>query len=471
MEMLLQGHWVDRDVRTEVRNPEDGTLIDTVPKASSDDMRTAIAAAVTGAAVARTLPTHRRIAILRRTSELLLEDHEAFARTIALEGVKTIREARKEVTRAAETMRISSEEARRLHGETIEFDQMPGSEKRTGYYRLEPVGIVGAITPYNDPLNLVAHKVGPALAAGNAVIVKPDSRTPLSALRLAAIIQEAGLPEGVLQVVTGEGREVGEVLVSDPRVRLVSFTGGRATGERIIKQAGLKKVCMELGSNAPVIVMDDADLEAALAANVSGAFWAAGQNCLHVQRLLLHNAIYDTFAARFVEAAAAQRVGKKLDEATQMGPLISEAHAQHVERMVWDAVQAGATLLTGGTRKGTLFAPTVLADVPDTCEIATEEIYGPVTLLYRFGTLDEAIARANAVDYGLQAGIFTRDITTVHRAIAELRYGGVMVNDSSDYRIDATPFGGFKGSGVGREGVAFAMRDMTEPKLVCFNLA
>lgn len=471
MEMLLQGHWVDRDARIEVRNPEDGTLIDTVPKATPEDMRAAIAAAVTGAAVARTLPTHRRIAILRRVSELILEDHEAFARTIALEGVKTIREARKEVSRAAETMRISSEEARRLHGETISFDQMPGSEGRSGYYRLEPVGVIGAITPYNDPLNLVAHKVGPALAAGNAVIVKPDSRTPLSALKLAAAIQEAGLPEGVLQVVTGEGRDVGEVLVSDPRVRLISFTGGRATGERIIKRAGLKKFSMELGSNAPVIVMDDADLGKALAANVSGAFWAAGQNCLHVQRLLLHDAIYDTFAARFVEAAAAYRVGPKLDETTQMGPLISEGHAQHVEQLVQGAVQAGATLLTGGTRKGTFFEPTVLAGVPDACEIASEEVYGPVTLMYRFSTLDEAIARANAVDYGLQAGVFTRDIATVHRAIAELRYGGVMVNDSSDYRIDAMPFGGFKGSGIGREGVAFALHEMTEPKLVCFNLA
>lgn len=471
MEMLLQGHWVDRDARIEVRNPEDGTLIDTVPKATPEDMRAAIAAAVTGAAVARTLPTHRRIAILRRASELILEDHEAFARTIALEGIKTIREARKEVSRAAETMGISSEEARRLHGETISFDQMPGSEGRSGYYRLEPVGVIGAITPYNDPLNLVAHKVGPALAAGNAVIVKPDSRTPLSALKLAAAIQEAGLPEGVLQVVTGEGRDVGEVLVSDPRVRLISFTGGRATGERIIKRAGLKKFSMELGSNAPVIVMDDADLGKALAANVSGAFWAAGQNCLHVQRLLLHDAIYDTFAARFVEAAAAYRVGPKLDETTQMGPLISEAHAQHVEQLVQGAVQAGATLLTGGTRKGTFFEPTVLAGVPDACEIASEEVYGPVTLMYRFSTLDEAIARANAVDYGLQAGIFTRDIATGHRAIAELRYGGVMVNDSSDYRIDAMPFGGFKGSGMGREGVAFAVHEMTEPKLVCFNLA
>jgi glyceraldehyde-3-phosphate dehydrogenase (NADP+) len=471
MEMLLQGQWVSRDARIEVCNPEDGTLIDSVPKASLEDMRAAIAAAVAGAAVARTLPTHRRVAILGRTSELILEDHEAFARTIALEGVKTIREARKEVTRAAETMRISSEEARRLHGETIQFDQMPGSEKRTGYYQLEPVGIVGAITPYNDPLNLVAHKVGPALAAGNAVIVKPDSRTPLSALKLAAAIQDAGLPEGVLQVVTGEGREVGEVLVSDPRVRLVSFTGGKATGERIIRQAGLKKFSMELGSNAPVIVMGDADLDAALAANVSGAFWAAGQNCLHVQRLLLHDAIYDAFTARFVEAAASYKVGCKLDEATQMGSLISEAHARRVEKMVEGALQAGATLLTGGTRKGTFFEPTVIANVPDACEIASEEVYGPVTLLYRFSTLDEAIARANAVDYGLQAGIFTRDITTVHQAIAELRYGGVMVNDSSDYRIDAMPFGGFKGSGIGREGVAFALHEMTEPKLVCFNLA
>ena len=318
----------------------------------------------------------------------------------------------------------------------------------------------------------MAHKVAPALAAGNAVIVKPDSKTPLSALKLAEVLQEAGvdgLGAAVLQVITGPGREVGDALIRDPRVRMVSFTGGRETGEAIIARAGLKKVGMELGSNCPVIVMADADLELALASSVSGAFWAAGQNCLHVQRLLVHDAIYDELRARFVAAAEAYNVGDKLDEATDMGCLINEASAARVEDVVRAAVDAGATLLTGGTRRGTLFAPTVLERLPDSCALADEEIYGPVTIPHRFATLDDAVARANAVDYGLQAAIFTRDLSTAYIAIRELHVGGVMVNDSTDDRVDAMPFGGVKGSGLGREGVRFAFEEMTEPKVVCFR--
>ena len=470
MDMLLKDAWVSRETRIEVRNPEDGSLIDTVPRASAQDMREAVAAAVRGAEVAERLPVHRRMAVLQGAAAALEREHESFARTIALEGVKTIREARKEVTRAAQTLRLSAEEARRLGGETVAFGQVPGSENRMGYYRPAPVGVVAAITPYNDPLNLVAHKLGPAIAAGNAVVLKPDSKTPLSALKLARALLAAGLPEGVLQVITGEGSEIGPVLVGDPRVRLVTFTGGKATGEAISRQAGLKKLSMELGSNAPVIVLPDADLELALSASVSGAFWAAGQNCLHVQRLLLHESIYQDFKTRFVAAAAAYRVGSKLDEASDMGPLISEGHARRVEALVQAALAAGASLLTGGERHGTFYASTVLEEVPEACELAREEVYGPVTLLYSFSTLDEAIARANAVDYGLQAGIFTRDLDTAFYAAQALHYGGLMVNDSSDYRMDAMPFGGFKGSGLGREGVAFALHEMTEPKLVCFNL-
>lgn len=471
MKMLLNGEWLNLDRTMEVRDPQDGSLIDTVPMASASDMLAAIDAAVAGAQRARCLPAHQRMAILNRASDFIGAHHEDYARTIAREGIKTIREARKEVTRCIDTLRISAEEARRLAGETISFDQRPGSEHRLGYFVREPVGIVGAITPFNDPLNLVAHKVGPALAAGNAIIVKPDSKTPLSALKLAEALMSSGLlPRGVLQVVTGKGSEIGDVLVRDPRVRMISFTGGLEVGQDLAGKAGLKKIGMELGSNAPVIVMPDADLDLAVEANVSGAFWAAGQNCLHVQRLLVHDAIYEPFVARFIARTAAYRVGDKLDEQTDMGCLINEAAARRVEQMVDEALAAGASLLIGGRRSGMYYAPTLLENVPAACSLARDEVYGPVTILYRFRTLDEAIAVANDVDYGLQAGIFTRDLQTAFRAAAELHVGGVMVNESTDFRIDAMPFGGVKGSGLGREGVKFAVQEMTEPKVVCFSL-
>ena len=470
MKMLLNGGWVDRPQTIEVRNPQDNSLVDTVPRATIADMEAAINAAVAGFGRARAMPVHRRMAILQKAAKTLADEHEEYAHVIAQEGIKTIREARKEVTRCIETIRISAEEARRLNGETISFDQMPGSENRLGYYSREPIGIIGAITPFNDPLNLVAHKVGPGLAGGNAVIVKPDTKTPLSALWLARAIHDAGIPPGVLQVITGHGREIGDLLVTDPRVRMISFTGGLSTGKAIMNKIGLKKVGMELGSNCPVIVMEDADLDLALSANVSGAFWAAGQNCLHVQRLIVQDGIYDEFKRRFVAAAETYRVGDKLDEATDMGPLINETAAIGTEKMVNEAVAAGATLLTGGRREGTFYDPTVLENVPDSVSLACEEIYGPVTVLYRFDELDEAVEMANNVDYGLQAGIFTRDLNTAFEAAAELDSGGVMINDSTDYRVDAMPFGGVKGSGLGREGIKFALQEMTEPKLVCFNL-
>jgi glyceraldehyde-3-phosphate dehydrogenase (NADP+) len=470
MKMLLNGEWVDRSQKIEVRNPQDNSLVDTVPRATAVDMEAAIEAAMAGFDRARAMPVHQRMEILRKTAETLAAKHEEYARLIAQEGIKTIREARKEVTRCIETIRISAEETRRLNGETISFDQMPGSENRLGYYSREPIGIIGAITPFNDPLNLVAHKVGPGLAGGNAVIVKPDTKTPLSALWLARAIHDAGIPPGILQVITGPGSEIGDLLVTDPRVRMISFTGGLSTGMAIMDKIGLKKVGMELGSNCPVIVMNNADLELALSANISGAFWAAGQNCLHVQRLIVEEAIYEEFKDRFIAAAQAYQVGDKLDETTDMGPLINEKAAIEVGKMVDEATAAGATLLTGGRRNGAFYDPTVLENVPDSVSLAHEEVYGPVTVLYRFSDLDEAIERANNVDYGLQAGIFTRDLQTAFHAAEKLESGAVMINDSTDYRIDAMPFGGVKGSGLGREGIKFALQEMTEPKLVCFNL-
>lgn len=471
MKMLLEDRWVDRNERIEVRNPESAAVVDTVPRGDVADAERALTHAESGARAAGALPVHERMRILHAAADAVLDTHETFARRIATEGIKTIREARREATRCADTLRLSAEEARRAHGETVPFDQRPGSEGRVGYWRPVPVGIVVAITPFNDPLNLVAHKLGPALAAGNAVVLKPDSRTPLSALALAQVLFEAGLPDGMLQVITGPGADIGPTLVGDRRVRTVSFTGGRDTGERIARQAGLKKLSMELGSNAPALVMEDADLDVAVPACVAGAFAAAGQNCLHVQRVFVHRACADAFTARFVEGARAVRTGPKLDEATDMGPMIDEEAARRVEALVQDAAGAGAELLQGGTREGSVMAPTVMAGVPPTHELARDEVYGPVTLIETFRDPAEAVARANDVDFGLQAGVFTRDLAAAHRLADALRYGGVMINDSSDYRIDAMPFGGFKGSGLGREGVRFAMEAMTEPKLVCFTLS
>ncbi len=467
MRMYLNGEWVEGAEARDVRDPQDGAVIDTVPEARADDMHMAVSAALAAFEAHHPLPAFRRIEILRSAADAVLGRHEEFSRTIAREGVKTIREARKEVTRCIETLLVSSEEARRVGGETVPFDQSPGAENRFGYYTRTPVGVVGAITPFNDPLNLVAHKVGPAIAGGNAVIVKPHEETPLSALMMAEAFEAAGLPAGLLQVITGAGDVVGDALVTDPRVRTISFSGGRETGEKILARAGLKKVGMELGSISPVIVMSDADMGLAVSCNVSGAYWAAGQNCLHVQRLFVHEDIYDSFAERFVEAAGSYRVGDKLDEATDMGPLITEAEARRVEVWVQEALDAGARLLTGGTREGSFYAPTLLDRVPAGCAVAEREVFGPVSAMWPFCTLDEAIERANAVDFGLQGAIFTTDIASAFTAAAALRCGGVMVNDSTDYRIDAMPFGGMKGSGLGRR---FALEEMTEIKLVCFNL-
>lgn len=453
-----------------VYDPQDGSFIASVPRATRADVAAALSRAEASRESARAMSAYLRTSILQRTAELIQSRQEEFATTIAREGVKTIREARKEVSRCIQTFRLSAEEAHRLKGETINFDQRPGSENRTGYFFREPVGIIVAITPFNDPLNLVAHKVGPALAAGNVVILKPDHATPLSALLLARTLADANLPKHFLQVLVGRGDEIGAPLISDPRVRMVSFTGGRETGESILRSAGLKKVSMELGGNCPTIVLEDADLDRTVPDCVSGAFWAAGQNCLHVQRLLVQDGIYDEFSDRLVAATQAYKIGNKLDEATEMGPLINHAAALRIEAAVADAMRAGAKLLAGGRRDGNFYLPTLLQDVPSLSPLYRDEIYGPVTILDRIRTLDEAIEKANGVDFGLQGAIFTRDLRSAFHAVRRLACGAVMVNSSTDYRDDDMPFGGIKGSGIGREGVPFAVLEMSEPKVVCFNL-
>jgi glyceraldehyde-3-phosphate dehydrogenase (NADP+) len=470
MKMLLAGAWVDRDKTIEVRDPFDNAIIDTVPRATAADVETVLASAVKGFAVARKMTVYDRARILAKTAKIVEEKQEEFARTIAREGSKTIREARKEARRCVNTLTISGEEAKRIQGETIPFDSFPGGEKRVGYYQRVPIGVVLAITPFNDPLNLVAHKLGPAVAAGNSVILKPATVTPLSAIKLTEAFVEAGLPPLVLQTITGHGAEIGDPLVADHRVRMISFTGGLEAGQRITTLAGIKKIGMELGSNSPVIVWKDADIPWAAESCVSGAFWAAGQNCIGVQRIYVHREVYGEFRSRMVDLTRTYRIGDKLKEETDMGPMITEGEAKRVERWVKEATAAGAKVLVGGGRTGALMQPTVLEGVPESATIHREEVFGPTVNLYPVDSIEEALTKANSLPFGLHAALFTRNVDTAFALAHGLDCGGVMVNDSTDYRLDSMPFGGIKNSGLGREGIKFSLQEMTEPKVICFYL-
>jgi glyceraldehyde-3-phosphate dehydrogenase (NADP+) len=470
MKMLLDGQWVDRDETIDVNDPFDNSVIDTIPSAGKEDVKIAFKAAAKGFETAKKMTVYDRAQVLFKTAAIISENLEDFATTIAREGSKTIKEARKEASRCVNTLIVSAEESKRILGETIPFDSFPGGEQRRGYYYRFPIGVVLAITPFNDPLNLVAHKLGPAIAAGNSVVLKPATVTPLSALKLAEALLEAGLPENVLQVVTGFGGKIGDLLVQDEGARMISFTGGVEAGKRIASLAGIKKMGMELGSDSPVIVWKDADMDWSVESCVSGAFWAAGQNCIGVQRLYVHQEIYEEFKAKFVERTAAYKIGDKLKEETDMGPMITEGEAKRVERWINEAVEKGAKVLAGGNRQAALLEPTVLEDVPDNATIHFDEVFGPTVNLYPVKDLDEAIQKSNSLPFGLHAAVFTKDVGVAFKAAYGLDCGGVMVNDSTDYRLDSMPFGGVKYSGLGREGIKFSLQEMTEPKVICFYL-
>lgn len=470
MKMLIGSNWVKASKEIDVIDPYDFSVIDTVPAATVEHVDQAIAYAVEGFEIAKKMTVYQRAGILYKAAQLIEQRLEEFAVTIAREGSKTIREARGEVKRCINTLTIAAEESKRILGETIPFDSFPGGENRIGYYYRFPIGVVLAITPFNDPLNLVAHKLGPAIAAGNAVVLKPATVTPLSALKLAEVLLEAGLPPKVLNVVTGQGSEIGDPLVSDPRIRMISFTGGVEAGMRITSKAGIKKIGMELGSNSPVIVLDDCDMEMAVASCVSGAFWAAGQNCIGVQRLYIAERCYDEFLTEFVKQTEAYKVGPKLEKDCNMGPMITEREAIRVENWIEEAVSKGASIACGGNRNRAVVQPTVLENVPKDATIHYEEVFGPVVNVYPVKSLDEAIEQANSVDYGLHAAIFTNNINSAMKAAYELDCGGVMINDSTDYRLDSMPFGGVKKSGLGREGLKFSLQEMTEPKVISMYL-
>ncbi|MEU1786736.1 aldehyde dehydrogenase family protein [Streptomyces sparsogenes] len=451
-----------------VRNPYTGEVIASICTVDATAVGTVLQRARCGRRTSGALSRATRAGVLERAAHLVRRRAESFAELIVSEAGKTITQARKEAARAANTLALSAAEARRNAGEVVPFDAYEGSERRQGWFTREPLGIIAAITPFNDPLNLVAHKLGPAIAGGNAVILKPSAHTPLSALRLVDTLIEAGLPEEVVTVVGG-GADIGAAIVGAPDVRMVSFTGGFATGEAISRTAGLKKLAMDLGGNAPVIVMDDADLDEAVTSCVSGAFWAAGQNCIGTQRILIAREVYEAFRDAFVARTKLLRVGDPTDEHTDIGPMITPEAAQATRRKVDEAIAQGAVLLCGNELNGSLYTPTVLENVPATSAIWQEEAFAPVVALQPFESFEDAIEQANAIDYSLHAGIFTSRLDRALSAARLLEAGGVMINDSSDYRFDAMPFGGFKYGSMGREGVRFAFEEMTQPKVVCVN--
>ena len=452
----------------EVMSPYDGRVVGVVPLTEPTAGQTAIERARIGARKAGALSRNARGKILDGAATEIEQRAEEFAQTIVCEAGKTIRQARKEVLRAVNTLRLSAAEARRNAGEVIPFDSYEGSEDRTGWYSREPLGIIAAITPFNDPLNLVAHKIGPAIAGGNAVILKPSALTPLSAELLTDVLVSSGLPPEALTIVHGD-REVAETIIRSRDVRMVSFTGGFSTGESIARTAGLKKLSMDLGGNAPVIVLEDAQIDKAVESCVSGAFWAAGQNCVGVQRILVAAPVYEAFRRRFLAATAQLVAGDPFDERTDVGPMISSGALHELQAKLDLALDAGAVLLAGNVTDGNLLHPTVLEGVPADSRLWKEEVFGPVVMLRRFDTFEEAIEIANDIEFSLHAGIFTDSLAAAMDAARQLEAGGVMINDSSDYRFDGMPFGGAKYGSMGREGVRFAYEEMTQPKVVCIR--
>jgi acyl-CoA reductase-like NAD-dependent aldehyde dehydrogenase len=471
MKMYVGTEWVDKPKTIPVINPYDGSQIDTVPKADADDVERALATAARGAKAMRKLTGYQRSQILRKAYDLILQRTEDFAKTITLEEGKIIGEARFEVTRAAEIIALSGEEAKRLYAEVIPLDGAPGAVNKFGFTVRVPCGVVVGISPFNFPLHLVCHKVGPALAAGNSVILKPATDTPLSALKLVQVLLEAGTPPEAIQCVTGSGAEVGEALCRDPRVRKITFTGSRDVGERICKVAGLKKVTMELGSNAPLIVMPDADLEKVATAVAATGYSNAGQVCISCQRVLPLKPIYNDFVNLLKAKVAALSTGDPLDEHTKVGPMVREQDAKRVEEWVKEAVGAGARLVTGGERQGAIYAPTVLADVKPEMRVSKSELFGPAVAITPSNSIDEAIGMANDTNYGLSAGIFTQNIDWAMKFVQEVESGNLHINWGPQWRADLMPYGGLKESGFGKEGPKYAVQEMTETKMVVIHLS
>ncbi len=466
---LVAGEWRASDEVLEVRFPYDGTPVDSVYMAQPQDIEDAMNAAVRGFEISRKLPSHKRTDILWTLQRLMRERFNELVDLMILEGGKNRKTAIGELTRALQTIAISAEEAHRIGGEIFSVDWTPAGENRQGFTRRAPIGTILCITPFNYPVNLACHKIGPAIATGNAFILKPAEKTPLSSVRLAELILEAGYPPEAFSMLNCWGPLAGE-MVSDDRIAMLSFTGSASVGWMLKGKAGRKKVVLELGGNAGMIVHSDADLGLAVREAAAGGFANAGQNCISVQRILIQQDIFEEFTDRFIEAVKALKLGDPRDPETDIGPLINIQEAERVEAWVQDALAAGATLLYGGGRRGTLFEPTVLGQTTREMRVNCEEAFAPVVTLRPYQTWDDAIALINDSPYGLQAGVFTRDIKRIMDAWDRIEVGGLHVNSASTFRVDHMPYGGIKASGIGREGVKYTIEDMTEIRLMVVNL-
>jgi glyceraldehyde-3-phosphate dehydrogenase (NADP+) len=467
--IFIGGKWRTSSEKLQVTNPHNNEPVGTTYLASSEDIEEAISSSVDAFQKMRVLPVFKRSEGLSGISNGLKNRRDEIARMITLESGKPITDAQAEVNRAIHTFQIASEEAKRINGEVIPLDLMSGSEGRFGLTRRVPIGPIVGISPFNFPLNLVAHKIAPAIAAGNTMLLKPAPKTPLTALMLAEIIASVGLPEGAVQIFPTTNA-LAEKMVQDTRIKMLTFTGSAAVGWSLKEKLPKKRVLLELGGNAGVMIHSDADLDYAAARCVTGGFAYSGQVCISVQRIYVQEANYQPFLDRFLPRVASLRVGDPMDEKTNMGSMISLAEAKRVEAWIAEAVSLGATVLAGGKRLDNVILPTVLGNVTPKMKVSCEEVFAPVVTVTPYQQIDEAITALNQSPYGLQAGIFTKDIKDIFRAFDQMDVGGVIVNDVPTYRIDHMPYGGLKESGVGREGIRYAIEEMTELKFLALNL-
>jgi len=464
--IFLAGRWVESPDLLEVADPAHPEQpAGATFNATAEQYEEAVKAAVAAFQLTRKLPAYERGAILRNISAGIRERREELARLMTAESGKPIRDSLVEVDRAVVTFRLGAEEAERMTGELIPLDLMASSKGRIGITRRFPIGPIAAISPFNFPLNLAAHKLSPAIAAGNTVVLKPPSKDPLTMLTVAEIIERSGMPEGAVSILPMT-RALGDRMVEDVRFRLLTFTGSPSVGWRMKERAGKKKVVLELGGNAGVIVDASADLDWAVRRSLVGAFSYAGQVCISVQRMFIQGSVFDEFLARFIDGARQLKIGDPLDPETQLGPMVDEPAAQRTERWVREAEEMGGRVLLGGRAEGSFFPPTVLVDTPFEAQVCSNEAFAPLVVAFPFDDLDDAIAAVNDSFYGLQTGIFTNDLEHSWRAFNELEVGGVIVNDIPTYRVDHMPYGGVKDSGLGREGLRWAIDDMTELRLM-----
>src|SRR5579863_5551763 len=466
---LLDGKWVEEGDPIEIRSPYDGSVVGSVFQGRREHVDAAIKAAIKAFGTTRRLPAFERQRVLRRVAESITLRKEEFAHTLAQEAGKPIKAARSEVERSIFTFTVAAEESTRIYGEYLPLDWQEFTAGRWGIVRRFPLGPIGGITPFNFPLNLVAHKVAPAIASGCTMVLKPAPQTPLTALLMAEAVQQAGWPDGALNVLPLSNEDA-SLLVTDDRIKLLSFTGSVPVGWDIKRRAGKKKVALELGGNAAVIVHNDADLSYAAERCITGGFAYAGQTCISVQRILVEHSVYGRFTDLFVEGVKMLKTGNPLDESTDVGPLIRESDAIRTVSWVEEAVRAGARLLCGGHRKNLVVEPTVLTGTKPDMKVNCQEIFGPVVTVEPYRDFDQALRQVNNTVYGMQAGVFTRDAKLLFQAYEELEVGGVVAGDVPSFRIDHMPYGGVKDSGLGREGLRYAIDEMTEPKLLVMNL-